>query len=135
MNTLDSLFKNIRTDEPDKALEARILQALALARDFRLKRRLLMARAGFAGSLFAAVTAGFAYGQALLESDFWHLLPLLFSDISIVAQHWNDFLFSLMETFPAFALAALLTPIFFLLMSFRFSFPTAGKYHYNRLTA
>lgn len=133
MSSLDSLFKNIQAAEPDKALETRILRAIMLERDARARRRLFAARAGLAGSFTAFVSAGFAYGEALLESDFWNLLPLLFSDVTIIAQHWSSFLFSLLETFPAFALAAFLVPIFILLISLRFSVPGTNGHRYDRL--
>ena len=41
---------------------------------------------------------------------------LAFSDADVVATHWSDFLFSLLETFPVAETVVLLVPVFVLML-------------------
>ena len=118
MVTLNSLFKNIQVVEPEKTLEEKILRSIALATSQQTKRNLMIAWFGFVGSFVALIFFGWSYGPAFLQSDFWNLISLLFSDAVVVADNWSDFSFSLLETFPAFSIILLLFPVFTFLLTF-----------------
>ncbi len=50
-------------------------------------------------------------GTALIQSEFWTLFGLLFSDFAMVAAVSGDFLVGLLETLPVIPLALILAPI------------------------
>lgn len=84
------------------------------------KRQLAFSYAGFALSALLAVYVGLNFGQAFLQSEFWTMLSLAFSDLAIVAKNWDGFGYSLLETFPIMHATALLLPVFLLLISANF---------------
>lgn len=116
MPTLKSFFQDMEVVTPKEGLEKEIFQAVLAVRDRRLKQRLQVASLGIAFSLGTLLYAGFALGKTLLESDFWSIVALIFSDVTVAAQYWNDFLFSLLETFPTLSVVAVLLPVFIFLL-------------------
>lgn len=69
----------------------------------------------------------FQYGGSLLQSDFWSISSLLFSDLSVVATSFQDFTFSLLETLPVLPLFALLAPLSLFLWSAGFLLSLSEK--------
>lgn len=120
-------FKNIRTVEPSKELEMAILSRLTIERNRKFKRNMLFSRLGIIGSLAALAYSILTYGNAFLSSDFWNMLSLAFSDAMIIASHWNEFIQSLLETFPAITVTIILTPLFTLLLSISFYIDSYNK--------
>ena len=114
---LKKAFKNISEVNPRPNLERIILRKIELAKKRQLRYKLILTYAGLIGSVAAAIYAGLTYGGSFLQSDFWNLVSLAFSDISTVAQHWQAFLMSLLETFPVMSAIAILVPIVILLLS------------------
>jgi hypothetical protein len=51
------------------------------------------------------VQAGFS------ESGFFHFFSLLFSDFSVIASYWDNFIISLLETLPVIKLTLLFTAV------------------------
>jgi hypothetical protein len=111
------LFKNIQELEPPIQLETAIFRAVALAESRKIRRKIVMSYAGFLASAVALIYASATLGTAFLRSEFWSVATLLFSDAMIVASNWQGFAYSLMETFPALTLAAILVPVFTLFLS------------------
>jgi hypothetical protein len=115
---LSQIFKNIQNIEPTKGLKALIMQKIGFEREKQLKRKLIFSYAGLIGSGLAMLGTIFSFGGAFLHSEFWNLARLLFSDLTIVAGNWSDFLYSLLETFPVVSAIAILIPVFTLFLSF-----------------
>ena len=117
---IHQLFKNISEMNPPEKLSDSILSKIE-----KIKKRIFWTKIAF--STFGAfVSAGVAvyfliiFKESILFSEFWSILSLAFSDASIVAIHYQEFLFSLLETLPAMAFAIILIPIFTLLLSIYF---------------
>jgi hypothetical protein len=117
MNALHAIFKKISDIEPSVGLEKRILRKIALQNRLALRRKLAFIYAGFMASSGAFAWAVFTLGRAVLQSDFWTLAKLIFSDTGLVFQNWVDFIYSLLETLPVLTIAIILLPIFTLFIS------------------
>jgi hypothetical protein len=131
MNTLRTIFKKISDIEPSEGLEKRILKRIAFQNKLALRRKLTLIYAGFTASAGAFVWAIFTLGKALLQSDFWTLAKLIFSDTGLVLQNWVDFAYSLLETLPIFGIVAILIPVFALFMLGSAYFKTVNHNHYK----
>lgn len=131
MNTLHAIFKKISEIEPSVGLEKRILRKIALRNKLALRRKLAFIYAGFAASAGAFVWAIFTLGKAVLQSDFWTLAKLIFSDTGLVFKNWVDFAYSLLETLPIFGIISILIPIFALFMLGSAYFKTVNHGHYK----
>ncbi len=128
---LHKIFKNIQEIEPPKDLAGSILARVDALQKRQIKRRLMLSYLSLAGSFGAFVLAIVEYGQSFLQSDFWILLRLLLTDASAVFKNWNDFLFSLLETFPVISVVAILIPVFLIFISFSVYFKFSYKNNYN----
>lgn len=124
-------FKDIKEIEPSSELADLVLAEIGLLREKQTKRKLVLSYFSLAGSLGAFVLAVFEYGGAFLQSEFWSLLKLLSTDAGIALENWNDFSFSLLETFPTVSVIIILIPIFALLLSVSAYFKSAGKNCYK----
>ena len=128
---IQKIFKNLKNIEPSAGLEARISRKIALAKKWQAEKRLILADAL---ALFSAGTFVFGllnFWKNIYTSEFWSLLKLLFSDTAAVATFWKDFLFSLLETFPAVHFAIILAPILLLMVSLKIYF---SNNKYNHVT-
>jgi hypothetical protein len=125
---IQKIFKNLKNIEPSVGLEEKILKNIAYKRKWQAQRRLILADVLtlFSAGSFVFVLVNFWGGIA--KSEFWSLSKLMFSDTEAVATFWKDFLFSLLETFPAGHLAAILAPVFLLMVSLTIYF---SNNHYN----
>lgn len=115
---LSQVFKKISEIEPNSGLEALVMQKIGLQQAKIARRNLIFSYLGLAGSGLAIFGSVFSFGGAFLESEFWNLSALLFSDLMIVTGNWKDFMYSLLETFPVINMIVILIPIFTLLLSF-----------------
>lgn len=96
-----------------------------------VKRKLVLSYLGLAASFAAILWSGWVFGGGFIRSDFWNLLSLAASDIAVVASYWQDFSFSLLETFPVINLIAILVPVFALFLSLSaFTDLTNNKHKY-----
>ncbi len=129
MGNLRNLFKNLKNIEPSRGLGGKILKAIALENSRKMARNLMYARAGLAASFGALFYALFTFGKAFLESDFWNLTKLIFSDTGIIAGHIGNFSFSLLETLPAVEIFAMLVPVFVLMMALSYYFKLSNNNH------
>lgn len=126
-NEFKKAFQSISEIEPPKKLRGLILRRIELEKNKKIKTNLMLSYVGFFGSLLIAIESAILFGSSFIKSDFWSMLSLIFSDVLIVAKNWNEYLFSLMETFPVANLIAILTPIFMLLVSLNFCFYLSKK--------
>ena len=93
----------------------------------------MFARAGLAVSFGALAYTLFVFGRAFLESDFWNLAKLSFSDSGVVATHAGDYWISLLETLPVVEIFAVLVPVVAVLVMFSYYFKFTNNNHFNRV--
>jgi hypothetical protein len=116
IQNLQKIFKKIENIEPSRGLEEKILKAIAMENSQKVAKKLMFARMGLAASLGALVYTLFVFGKTFLESDFWNLAKLVFSDTGIIAKNFSNFSVSLLETLPIVEISAMLVPVFAVMM-------------------
>ena len=121
-NNLNKIFKDLNWAEPSLDLESSILRKIELKIKRKLQIELFVSRLGLGISLSLLFVAGFAFGDTLVSSDFWQVFSLIFSDSVLIAKHWEEFSFSLLETFPFMSAIAIMTPLFLFFLSGYFYF-------------
>jgi hypothetical protein len=114
---LNQLFSKISEIEPSLGLEKAVLAYIELEKTKQKKRKRMISELGFVFSAMAAVFVGATFGNEILQSEFWKLISLAFSDLGMITADWENFMYSLLETFPAIYAAAIAMPIFTLLLS------------------
>ena len=130
---IQKIFKSLKNIEPSRGLEGRILKAVARENSRKISQKLLFARAGLAVSFGALAYTLFVFGRAFLESDFWNLAKLSFSDSGVVATHAGDYWISLLETLPVVEIFAVLVPVVAVLVMFSYYFKFTNNNHFNRV--
>lgn len=130
MYTLHSFFRDREVLSPREGLEKRILSAVLAVKNREMKRRLIVSYVGIVSSLGVLAYTSLTFGRTLLESDFWNIVSLVFSDLTLAVNYWNDFLLSLLETVPALSVASVLLPIFIFFM-FLNMYAGVRKEHYS----
>jgi hypothetical protein len=113
----EKLFSKLAIPEPPSGLAKTILLRIE-----RRERQLLAVKTAASAVVFAVslwvIEIGYTNLVAGAErSGFLSFLSLLFSDFSFVASNLSDFLFSIIESFPIFAAAAVLGGIAFAIWS------------------
>jgi len=132
MNTnLNQIFKNIPDREPPKNLEDSVFKLIEREKEKKMKINLFLSYLGLASSFSLAFWAIIALGNSFLQSEFWSMLSLIFSDAVLVAQNWEEYAYSLMETFPVVNVIAVLTPVFICLLFFNLLLSFKDKYRYS----
>jgi hypothetical protein len=130
---LQKIFKKLQNVEPSLGIEGRILTAIARENSQKIAQRLLFARAGLLASFGALMYTLFVFGRAFLESDFWNLLKLSFSDSGTIAGHFGDYSASLLETLPVIEIFAMLVPVFVAMILFSYYFKFSNN-KFNHIT-
>lgn len=115
---LHTAFKSIRKEGPSAELTGLILDRVAKMSAKKARRNYFFARAGVWISMVALVGFSFTAGSAIVDSEFFDLAKLAFSDASVVLQNWREYSYSLLETMPVTNITMLLSPIFTLLVSY-----------------
>jgi hypothetical protein len=128
-------FQTLTDAIPDAGLRARILARLGTEQQRLLSVRRRWSVAGVMVSGLIFFGAWFQYSDALVQSDFWLLSSLLFSDLGAIMVSSQDFAFSLLETLPVIPLLVLMAPLalFFWSMSLIISLsekPMAREFYY-----
>jgi hypothetical protein len=113
---IEKIFQNLKNIEPSVGLEKRILKAISAQGVKSLKRKLMLVQAGLTVSTGVFLGALLVFGKAFLESDFWNLGKLAFSDTGIVAAHMGSYTVSLLETLPVVEMVAMLVPVLALML-------------------
>jgi hypothetical protein len=130
-NKLNQIFKSISDLEPPMNLENSIFRLIEREKERKIKTNLLLSYLGVASSFSLAFWAIFVFGNSFLQSEFWSMLSLIFSDVMLVAQNLKEYAYSLMETFPVVNVIAVLTPAFICLLFFNLLLSFKDKYKYN----
>lgn len=117
-NKIDQAFKSIRDLNPPEKLAGAILSMIELESDKVIQRKLFLDRVGIAGSILFLLGTVYFFGQIIIESDFWRLASLAFTDLDIIARNWQGFGYSLMETLPVAHTTVILMPAFLFFLFF-----------------
>lgn len=120
MSYLHQTFKNLKEVNPPTGLSGVIFASIEREKNQWLRLELFISRLGFAGSLFALIYTSWVFGQVIIKSEFWRIASLLASDLGIVAQNWEEFSYSLLETMPVVSITAILIPLFSMVLSIYF---------------
>lgn len=113
---LGQIFKDVSEINPPFRLESVILAKIKQEEKKLIREKKFFTLLGLIGSAATAAWAVLVFGQEIWQSDFWSIISLAFSDMSIVAGNWYDYSLSLLETFPALHAAVILAPVFALLL-------------------
>ena len=111
------MFKNIKELNLPVDFEFLLLAKIEKEKIGKAKRQLFFSYLGLGGSALFLAYAILNFGQLFLQSEFWNVFSLIFSDAMVVLKNWNVYIFSLLETFPTIYAAILLLPIFTMLIS------------------
>jgi hypothetical protein len=111
------LFSSLETPEPPTGLTEKILLRIS-----RRERRVLGVKIAASAVLFGVSASVAIIGflnlvQDLSQSGFFQIGSLVFSDFSTVMANFPDFAFSIVESFPAFTAAILLSGVLFAIWS------------------
>lgn len=130
-NNLRKLCEGICEINPPDNLCGFILARIEKEKIRKAKRQLFFSYFGFAFSFFTAILGGILFGQAFLQSEFWTIASLIFSDILIVTKNLDTYALSLLETFPVAHATIFLVPIFLMLISANFYFINRANYKHK----
>lgn len=103
------LFKKIEEISPQESLGERIIEGVRLEKRRSAIWRLAQSAVGLSLSIAFLFFAWSFFGQSFIQSEFWRLLSLIFSDAQIVLTYWKDFSFSLLESLPVMSIGAFLS--------------------------
>ena len=131
---LQKIFKKLKNIEPSRGLEGKIFKTIALERSQKVAKKLMFVRAGIVASFGGLAYTLFVFGKAFLESDFWNLAKLIFTDTGIIAGHIGDFSISLLETLPIVEIFAILVPVFVVMMRLSYYFKFTNSKKFNQVT-
>lgn len=108
----DKPFKSAELVEPPGHMLGAILGRIQT-----IKRRRAIARfvAGASSAVFSIITLLWGLQYLIVDmarSGFFNFSSLVFSDGGAILAYWRDFLFSLVESMPAFGMIIVLTALF-----------------------
>jgi hypothetical protein len=112
----DGKYERFLTTEADMPEPSADLHGRIMRRVKRYERRVLVAKTIGFGALFAAsaatvVAAYFNLMSAAAQSGFFQFVSLFFSDFGAAMANFQDFAFSIIESFPVFSAAFLLAGV------------------------
>ncbi|NTW26961.1 MAG: hypothetical protein HGA36_01415 [Candidatus Moranbacteria bacterium] len=115
-NNSDEITNSIVEIDPPKHLAQAVFSRIAREKARRISRKILWLRIGFIVSGILSIAALGVFGKIILTSEFSILLSLIFSDLKTVLIVWQDYVISLLETFPVISVVATLSPFFVFLL-------------------
>ncbi len=133
MHEFSDYFKKITPVVP-ASLEKKVLLGLHAVILEEARARHQWAIVGLMLSLSGVAGVVWFLGEFLVQSTFWSLLMLLFSDPSTVANAFQDFGYSLLETLPLLPLILFLIPLTLLFWSLSILFATPSKHFSSSLS-
>ena len=107
MKNLAHIIKTIVAPVPPAGFEERIFLALEKAQAKELRMKLIFIWSGLMASGGMLAGSMYLWKDAVLESSFWSLVALIFSDAGVVWAHTSEFALSLLETLPVVPLMAI----------------------------
>jgi hypothetical protein len=123
---MSELQTNFRPELPQKIM----------ARIARRERRVLIAKTAVFGALFAGSTtflvmAYFNLATALTQSGFFSFASLFFSDFGAAMSNFQDYAFSILESFPVFSAAFLVGGLIVVIWSASHLFDDIMNIHHH----
>lgn len=120
MDTYDKLFSNLEPHNPSGDLSSRVLANIKKHQRQTSLRRFVVFSFVLLASIVAMIPAVRSLVSAFKQSGFIEFMSLIFSDTSMIAVYWKNFMFILLETLPVVSIAIFLTVLFSLLESIKF---------------
>jgi hypothetical protein len=113
----EKLFSNLDAPEPPAGLAEKILARISRRERRMLGIKIAASACAFGVSVGIAVAGYVNLMASLSQSGFFQITSLMFSDFSSMAANFPDFAFSVMEMFPIFTAALLLSGVLFAIWS------------------
>lgn len=112
---------------PSHDFEERVFLAVNSAQRQRKAVQQRFSWAGIAGSVILLVLTWIWGQEALLQTEFWSILQLFFSDAQVVGTDLGDFVLSLLETAPILPIIGILLALTLLFESLSILFATKAQ--------
>lgn len=128
----EKLFSSYEGPHPPRDLTERILLRITQRERQILGIKIAISASVFVISASAAVIACRDLILALSHSGFFQLSSLLLSDFSSITANFPDFAFSMVESFPIFTAALLLSGILFSIWSMAAFIDETSLFRTNR---
>jgi hypothetical protein len=112
----ENIFNTFHEIDPPVHLRADVFERIKMEQQKIVFRKKVLLQCGFFVSTTSLFTAVAIFGKSIAGSDFWSISLLGLTDMKIVAIYWQEFVFSLLETFPFAEFICVLTPVFILLV-------------------
>src|ERR1700722_5550504 len=113
----EKLFSALKAPEPPAGLTEKVLLTIG-RRERRVLGIKIAASAGVFGVSVGVAVAGYVnLVAALSQSGFFAIASLMFSDFGAMAANFPDFALSIMDSFPIFTAALLLSGVLFAIWS------------------
>jgi len=113
----EKLFSVLSAPEPPVGLTERILRRIGRRERRIVGMKIAASACAFGVSVGIAVAGYINLVSSLTHSGFFAISSLMLSDFSAMAANFPDFAFSIMETFPVFTVALLLSGVLFAIWS------------------
>jgi hypothetical protein len=111
MDNYEKLFSKSQAPEPPNGLVETILTRIEQREKRILGIKIVASTLMFAASLWVIGIGYVDFATTLTNSGFLQFSSLLFSDFSSIVSNLPDFIFSMVESFPIFSAAAMLTGV------------------------
>jgi hypothetical protein len=108
--------KIISEIDPPAYLKKAVFERIAKENQKQIIRKKMLYFGGFSVSIIGIFASIGFFGRNIIASDFWSIGSLFFTDMKAVTTYWQEYILSLLETFPVEPFAFILTPIFILLV-------------------
>lgn len=120
-HNFEKLFSHLKPPEPPADLLDKILNRIQREKKLiNIKRRIVVFSLGVLGPAIAFIPAFRAVQAEIAESGFSELFSLIFSDLSVVINLWDQFILSILESLPVMSMVLLFTIIFVFLGSLKY---------------
>lgn len=117
---MKKVLRKLAVIEPSENLKNKILFRIESEQEKARKRQLFFSFALSSLSVFAFTAFLFLLGKELINSSFWSILKLVFTDTGIVFTHFSEYLYSLLETMPVFYFLLFLIPLYIFVLSIKY---------------
>jgi hypothetical protein len=113
----EKLFSTLTTPEPPAGLTEKVLRTIGRRERRILGIKIAASACAFGVSVGVAIAGYVNLVASLSQSGFFSIASLMFSDFGAMFANFPDFAFSIMETFPIFTTALLLSGVLFAVWS------------------
>lgn len=113
----EKLFSVLSEPEPPAGLTEKVLLTIGRRERRVLGFKIAASACAFGVSVGIAIAGYISLVAALSRSGFFSIAPLIFSDFGAMVSNFPDFAFSIVETFPIFTMALLLSGVLFAVWS------------------